>query len=155
MKPSLLLNSYKMLFPNTDRSVMQIVGDKVFLKVSLTKGAFKFGKKWKLSPRYIGLFKILERIGHIAYRLALPPQLSNVHDVFHVSMLRKYLPDLRHQISYTELQIDENLDYSKLSMRILDEQVRRLKNKHIPMVKVEWQHYGMQDCIWETKEKIK
>ena len=75
------------------------VGDHVFLRVSPTKGVKRFGLRGKLAPRYIGPFEILERIGAIAYRLALPPSLSGVHDVFHVSMLRRYVPDPTHVLA--------------------------------------------------------
>jgi len=80
-------------------------GDKVFLRVSPMKGVTRFGKKKKLNPPYVGPFEILERVGPIAYRLALPPSLAEVHDVFHVSMLRKYIHDLSHVIKYESLQL--------------------------------------------------
>ncbi|PKI60870.1 hypothetical protein CRG98_018743 [Punica granatum] len=75
-------------------------GDRVFLKVSSWKGIMRFGKKGKLSPRYIGPYEILERIGKVAYWLALPPELSRIHNMFHVSMFRKYIPDPSHVLSY-------------------------------------------------------
>jgi hypothetical protein len=80
-------------------------GDKVFLRVSPMEGVTRFGKKNKLNPPYMGPFEILERVGPVAYRLALPPSLAGVHDVFHVSMLRKYIPDLLHVIKYESLQL--------------------------------------------------
>ena len=95
-------------------------GDKVFLKVSPTKGVMRFGKKGKLSPRFIGPFEILEIIGDLAYHLALPPQLADVHDVFHVSMLRKYEPDPSHVLSFEELTLEKNLTYEEIPMQILD-----------------------------------
>jgi hypothetical protein len=80
-------------------------GDKVFLRMAPMKGITRFGKKWKLNPCYIGPFEISERVGPVAYRLALPPGLANIHDVFHVSMLRKYIPDPSHVIKYKPLQL--------------------------------------------------
>ncbi|CAN6446957.1 unnamed protein product [Victoria cruziana] len=136
------------------RELKFTVGDMVFLKVSPSKGIFRFGEKRKLSPRYIGPFEILERIGHVAYRLALPPQLSHVHNVFHVSLLRKCIPDPSRQISHSDLHVDERLSYPELPIRVIEEQVRRLRNKQIPMVKVEWQHHGMLDFTWETKASM-
>ncbi|KAL0556795.1 hypothetical protein IC582_005312 [Cucumis melo] len=88
------------------------VGDKVFLKVAPMKGVLRFERRGKLSPRFVGPFEILERIGAVAYRLALPPSLSVVYDVFHVSMLRKYVPDPSHVVDYEPLEIDENLSYT-------------------------------------------
>ncbi|KAL0561652.1 hypothetical protein IC582_002092 [Cucumis melo] len=89
------------------------VGDKVFLKVAPMRGVLRFERRGKLSPRFDGPFEILERIGPVAYRLALPPSLSTVHDVFHVSMLRKYVPDPSHVVDYEPLKIDENLSYTE------------------------------------------
>ncbi|CAN6440881.1 unnamed protein product [Victoria cruziana] len=127
------------------------VGDFVFLKISPTKGIFRFGKRGKLSPRFIGPFDVTKRIGLAAYRLALPPHLNQVHNVFHVSMLRKYLPDSNRQTEHIDVQIDERFSVSEMPVRIIDEQVRKLRNKQIPMVKVQWQHKGVQDFSWETR----
>ena len=79
------------------------VGDHVFLRVSPRRGLTRFGRGGKLSPRYIGPFDILERVGEVAYRLALPPQLSGIHDVFHISMLRRYMPDPSYVLQWTDL----------------------------------------------------
>ncbi|KAA0045567.1 pol protein [Cucumis melo var. makuwa] len=95
------------------------VGDKVFLKVAPMRGVLRFERRGKLSPRFVGSFEILERIGPVAYRLALPPSLSTVHDVFHVSMLRKYVPDPSHVVDYEPLQIDENLSYTEQPVEVL------------------------------------
>ena len=82
------------------------VGDHVFLKVMPKGGVVRFGKRGKLSPRFIGPFEILERIGVVAYRLALPPSMSGVHEVFHVSMLRKYTPNLAHGVDWGQIEVD-------------------------------------------------
>ncbi|KAA0065840.1 pol protein [Cucumis melo var. makuwa] len=88
------------------------VGDKVFLMVAPTTGVLRFEKKGKLSPRFVGPFKILKRVGPVEYRLALPPPLSTVHDaLFHVLMLRKCVTDPSHVVDYEPLDIDENLSY--------------------------------------------
>ena len=112
------------------------VGEKVFLKVAPLKGVLRFGKKGKLSPCIIGPFEILERIGILAYRLALPPNLSSVHDVFHVSMLRKYVYDPTHVIEYEPLVVHENLTYEEKPVRILDRKDQVMRNRVIPLVKV-------------------
>ena len=84
------------------------VGDHVFLKVMPRRGVVRFGKRGKLSPRFIGPFEILERVGTFAYRLALPPSMSGVHEVFHVSMLRKYTPDPAHVVDWGQIEVDTN-----------------------------------------------
>ena len=84
------------------------------------KGVMRFGKKGKLSPRYVGPFEISERVGSVAYRLALQPALSRLHNVFHVSMLRRYVPDPSHILSYEPLQVKENLSYEEVPIQILD-----------------------------------
>ncbi|KAA0043118.1 ty3-gypsy retrotransposon protein [Cucumis melo var. makuwa] len=99
------------------------VGDKVFLKVAPMRGVLRFEKRGKLSPRFVGPFEILEWIGPVAYRLALPPSLSTVNDVFHVSMLRKYVPDPSHVVDCEPLEIDENLSYTEQPVEVLAREV--------------------------------
>ena len=96
------------------------MGDHVFLKVMLKRGVVKFGKQRKLAPRYIGLFEVLEKVGIIAYRLALPPSLSGVHKVFHVSMLRKYTLDPTHIVDWEDITFDTYGTFEEGPMRILD-----------------------------------
>ncbi|XP_021910960.1 uncharacterized protein LOC110824751 [Carica papaya] len=104
------------------------------------KNIMRFGKKEKLSPHFIGPFKILERVETITYQLALPPNIANIHDVFHVSMLQKYHPDPSHVLQYEDIPIEKDMSYQKIPIGILDRQERVLRNKTIPMVKVLWQH---------------
>ena len=89
------------------------IGEHVFLKVSPTRGVIRFGKQGKLQPRFIGLFEILNRVGNMAYQLALPPAMVAIHLVFHVSMLRKYIYDPTHVISYEELELQSNLSFQE------------------------------------------
>ncbi|XP_050939339.1 uncharacterized protein LOC127148948 [Cucumis melo] len=103
------------------------VRDKVFLKVAPLKGVLRFEKKGKLSSRFVRPFKILERIGTMVYCLALPPSLSAVHDVFHVSILRKYVTDPSHVVDYEPLEIDENLSYAEQPVEILAREVKMLR----------------------------
>ncbi|KAA0060773.1 pol protein [Cucumis melo var. makuwa] len=112
------------------------VGDMVFLKVAPMKGVLRFEKKGKLSPRFVGPFEILERIGPVAYRLALPPSFSAVHDVFHVSMLRRYVADPTHVVDFEPLQISENLSYKEQPVEILAREVKKLRSREISLVKV-------------------
>ncbi|XP_062080323.1 uncharacterized protein LOC133785080 [Humulus lupulus] len=99
-------------------------GDKMLLKVAPLKGALHFGKKGKLSPRYIEPFEIVEKIDMVAYRLALPPALDQVHDAFHVSIMRKYVEDSSHVLFYEQLEVDTKLCYEEKQVRILDRKVR-------------------------------
>ncbi|GJR03409.1 hypothetical protein Tco_0526393 [Tanacetum coccineum] len=110
-------------------------GEHVFLKVSPTRGVRHFGIKGKLSPRFIGPFEILDRVGEVSYRLALPPQLSHVHNVFHVSLLRGYKYHPLHVISYPFDQIREDLSYTEEPESILDRQDRVMRNKDISLSK--------------------
>ncbi|KAJ8767664.1 hypothetical protein K2173_018222 [Erythroxylum novogranatense] len=107
------------------------VGDKVFLKTSLWKGVMRFGKKGKLSPHYVGPYEILERIEPLAYRLALPPELSQILDVFHVSMLRRYRSDSSHIIQTSEVQLSDDLNYEEMPVEILDSKEKVLRNKTV------------------------
>ena len=96
------------------------MGDHVFLKVMPKRGVVRFGKREKLAPRYIGPFEVLERVGTVAYWLALPPSLSGVHEVFHVSMLRKYTPDPSHVVDWGETTVDTDGTFEEGPVRILD-----------------------------------
>lgn len=101
-----------------------MVGERVLLRVSPMKGVMRFGKKGNLSPRFIGSFEILDRVGEVAYRLALPPSLSVVHPVFHVSMFQKYHGDPSHVLDYITVQLNKDLFYEEEPVAILDRQVR-------------------------------
>ncbi|GJR13222.1 reverse transcriptase domain-containing protein [Tanacetum coccineum] len=114
------------------------VGDKVLLKVSPRKGVVRFGKKSKLSPRYVGPFEIVERVGPVAYRLRLPQELIGVHDTFHVSNLKKCLADVNLHVPLEEVKIDDKLHFVEEPMEIMDREVKKLKKRRIPIVKVCW-----------------
>ncbi|KAL0544107.1 hypothetical protein IC582_019218 [Cucumis melo] len=131
------------------------VGDMVFLKVALMKGVLRFEKKGKLSPRFVGPFEILERIDPVAYRLALPPSFSAVHDVFHVSMLRKYVADPTHVVDFEPLQINEDLSYEERLVEILAREVKMLHNRGIPLVKVLLRNHGVEGATWEREDDMK
>ena len=130
------------------------VGDLVFLKVSPWKGLMRFGKKGKLSPRYIGPFEILRRIGKLAYELALPPNLQQVHNVFHVSMLRKYNPDARHIVEYEHVDIQPDLTYVEQPIKIIDQKEQVLRNKVIKLVRVLWQNHNLEESTWELESAM-
>ncbi|RVX14525.1 Transposon Ty3-I Gag-Pol polyprotein [Vitis vinifera] len=121
-------------------------GDWVFVKVSPRRGVFRFGKKGKLAPRFVGPFQIDKRVGPVAYKLILPQQLSLVHDVFHVSMIRKCTPDPTWVVDMQDVQISEDTSYVEEPLRILKVGEHRFRNKVIPAVKVWWQHHGIEEA---------
>ena len=127
----------------------------MFLKVSPWKKVLRFGRKGKLSPRFIGPYEISERVGPVAYRLILPPELEKIHDVFHVSMLRRYRSDPSHLISPSEVEIQADMSYEEEPMRILAREVKELRNKRVPLVKVLWLKHGIEEATWETESSMK
>ncbi|GJY30192.1 hypothetical protein Tco_0413687 [Tanacetum coccineum] len=131
------------------------VGDKVMLKVSPWKGVIRFGKRGKLNPRYIGPFKIIAKVGTLAYRLELPEQLSRVHSTFHVSNLKKCFVDEPLAIPLKEIQIDDKLNFIKEPVEIMDREVKRLKKSHIPIVKVRWNSRRGPEFTWEREDQMK
>ncbi|KAA3484012.1 DNA/RNA polymerases superfamily protein [Gossypium australe] len=131
------------------------LGDKVFLKVSPWKKILRFGRKGKLSLRFIGPYEIIERIGPVAYRLMLPSELEKIHNVFHVSMLRRYRSDPSHMIAPTEVEIQPDLSYSEEPIRILARETKELRNKKISLVKVLWHKHGVEEATWEPENIMK
>ena len=108
------------------------VGDKVFLKISPWKGVLRFGKREKLSPRYIGLYEVIERVGPVAYRLVLPPEFSQIHDIFHVSTLRRYRSDPSHILQAQPIELKDTLSYEEEPILIISRETKVLRNKIIP-----------------------
>ena len=115
----------------------------------------RFGKKGKLSPRFIGPFEILERVGEVAYKLALPPLLASVHNVFHVSMLKKYIQNSSHVLSYKQLELDSDLSYEEQPIQILDKEEKQLRNRKIPLVKVLWKNHSVEEATWEHEDEMR
>ncbi|XP_068304298.1 uncharacterized protein [Pyrus communis] len=131
------------------------VGDWVFLKLSPWRGVVRFGKKGKLSPRYIGLYRITERVGEVAYKLLLPPELSKMHDVFHVSMLRHYVSDPSDVITPQPLEINLDLTYDEEPVTILDWKAKNLRNKTVRLVKILWRNHLVEEATWETNDQMR
>ncbi|KAJ9536607.1 hypothetical protein OSB04_un000208 [Centaurea solstitialis] len=131
------------------------VGDRVLLKVSPWKGLIRFGKKGKLSPRFVGPFEILERIGPVAYRLDLPPELSSIHDAFHVSNLKKCLSEETVVLPLEKIQIDEQLRTTEEPIEILDREIKQLRRSRIPIVKVRWNSRHGPKFTWEREAFMK
>ena len=117
------------------------VKDRVFLKLSPWKGVVRFGKRGKLSPRYIGPFEIVERIGPVADRLDLLEKLSRVHNVFHISMLRKYISDPSHVLEIPKIELRDDLSYEEQPVQIPGREEKEVRNKTISLVKVLWRNH--------------
>jgi hypothetical protein len=130
-------------------------GDSVFLKISPTKGVIRFGVRGKLSPRFIGPFEITERVGEVAYRLALPPSLEGVHDVFHVSQLRQYVKDPSHVVDHSELQLRSDLSFSEQPVAVIGRSSKKLKGREIPLVLVSWNGHSPGEATWEREDVVR
>jgi hypothetical protein len=131
------------------------VGDQVLLKVSPTKGVVRFGTTGKLSPRYIGPFDIIARVGSLAYRLQLPDSMKGVHNVFHVSMLRKYLRDPEHKIDLEPIHVEQDLTVKCQPVRILESSERVLRRRIIKYVRVLWTNQPEREATWELEEQMR
>ncbi|KAM6563739.1 hypothetical protein CsatB_023737 [Cannabis sativa] len=118
------------------------------------KGIMHFGKKGKLSPRFIGPFEILDRVGRVAYRLALPPTLAKTHNVFHISMLRKYVPDPTHVLTYKNLNLQQDMSYMARPVRVIEKGIKVLRNKTIPLVKILWSDSSDREATWELEKDM-
>ena len=131
------------------------VGDHIFLKVMPKRGVVRFDKRGKLSLRFIGPFEILERVGTVAYWLALPPSMSGVHEVFHVSMLRRYTPDPAHVVDWGEIEVDTDGTFEEGLMCIVDSQDQVFRHKTVRLVMVLWQHRGVEESTWEREDTMR
>ena len=136
-----------------DREYM--VGDRVFLRVRPHKSPIRYGKGSKLAPRFVGPFEILERIGPVAYRLALPPSLSRIHDVFHVSVLRKYIYDESHLIDWDALQVESDGQIALEPIRILARRTLSLRGRELDQVRVQWDCYDEVTASWEDAAQMR
>jgi hypothetical protein len=131
------------------------IRDFVYLKMSPMRSLRRFKIRGKLAPRFIGPFKILEKRCELAYQLELPPQLSNVHDVFHVSQLKKCLRVPEEQLPMKDLDAKEDLSYQEYPVKILETSERVTQNKKINMCKVQWSHHTEEEATWEREEELK
>ncbi|XP_047320534.1 uncharacterized protein LOC124924558, partial [Impatiens glandulifera] len=148
-------NRQKSYADNRRRSLEFNVGDHVFLKASPMRGVMRFGKRGKLSPRFVGPFEVLKKVGSMAYEIALPPHLSEVHNVFHVSMLRKYVHSNDHIIESIPLEFGKNLTYEEIPLRIIDRKEQILRRRTIKYVKVQWSNHSERESTWELEDDMK
>nr|KYP35293.1 Retrotransposable element Tf2 [Cajanus cajan] len=129
-------------------------GEHVFLKVTPTSGVGRALRARKLTPRFVGPYQIIRRVGPVAYRLALPPSLSNLHDVFHVSQLRKYIHDPSHVVELDNVQVKPNLTFEKLPVAVVDHKLKELRGKSIALVKVLWDA-ATSEATWEVEQQYR
>ena len=135
------------------------VGDRVYLRVSPLRGVKRFGVKGKLGPRFIGPYRVLERMGEVAYKLELPEGLSGVHDVFHVSQLKKCHAEmadipLRDTVPLEAIQLDSDLTYEEKPVKILEFANRVTRSKVIKFCKVQWSYHTEDEATWEREEDL-
>ncbi|GKE84098.1 putative reverse transcriptase domain-containing protein [Tanacetum coccineum] len=131
------------------------VGDKVMLKVLPWKGVVRFGKRGKLNPRYVGPFKVLEKVGEVAYKLKLLEELSRVHNTFHVSNLKKCHVDEPLAVLLDGLHFDDKVQFIEESIEIIDREVKQLKRTHIPLVKVRWSSRRGPEFTWGGEDQFR
>ena len=131
------------------------VDDSVFLKVSPMKGVMRFGKKEKLSPRYVGPYKILKRIGKVADELELTAELAAVHPVFHISLWKKCVGDPASVVPLESVTVKDSLSYEDVAVEILDRQDKRMRNKEIASAKILWRSQSVEGATWEAEYAIK
>ena len=139
------------------RDLVFEIEDLVFVKISPMKGVVRFGKYGKLAPRYVGPFRVLERIGFQAYKVELPEYMAGIHNVFHVSHLRKCMhnPSLILEPSVQqEIEIEPYLTVIRHPFSIIDREGKQLRNKVVRLLKIQWSE-NPKDCTWETEKHIK
>nr|ABA98437.1 retrotransposon protein, putative, Ty3-gypsy subclass [Oryza sativa Japonica Group] len=140
---------------NRRRELTFEVGDYVYLRVTPLRGVHRFQTKGKLAPRFVGPYKILERRGEVAYQLELPSNMIGIHDVFHVSQLKKCLRVPEEQADSEHIDIQEDLTYVEKPVRILDTSERRTRNKVTRFCRVQWSHHSEEEATWEREEELK
>jgi hypothetical protein len=127
------------------------VGNHVYLRVSPTRGVQRFGVKGKLAPRYVGPYEIIEACGPVAYRLRLPPQLSAIHDIFHVSQLKKCVRVPTEIVEQEDIRVEPDLSYVEYPIKVLDRKERVTRRKVVKMYKIQWSHHTEEEATWETE----
>ncbi|GJY88944.1 hypothetical protein Tco_0503572 [Tanacetum coccineum] len=143
-------------YADLKRKLMEFqVGDKVMLKVSPWKGVVRFGKRGKLNPRYVGPFKVLKKVGAVAYKLELPQELSRVHNTFHVSNLKKCYSDDPLVVPLEGLQVDDKLHFVEEPVEIMDREVKQLRRSRVPIVKVRWNSRRGPEFTWEREDQFR
>lgn len=150
-----IAQSMQKCYANHQRHDLEFqVGDHVFLKVPSWKCVFYFGKKGKLSIRFIGPFKVFERIAIVVYWAALPPLLASLYNVFHVSVLRKYISNSSHVLEYQPINVWEDTSYEKHPLEITDKKKQGLRNIVITFVNMRWENHSIDEAIWDRQAEM-
>jgi hypothetical protein len=131
------------------------LGDHVYLRVSPMKGIKRFGVKGKLVPHYIGPFPILEKCGTVAYKLDLPPSLAGVHDIFHVSQLKKYLKAPVDVVLPEVTPLEADLSYPEHPIKVLDQKDRVTRRKTTKFFKIQWSNHSEEEATWESEDFLR
>ncbi|XP_016667632.1 uncharacterized protein [Gossypium hirsutum] len=131
------------------------MGDFIFLKISPWKKVLRFNRKGKLCLRFIGSCRILKRVGPVAYQLELSLELDRIHDMFHVLMLRRYRSDPSYIVTVEEIEVRPDLNFKKEPVQILDRDVKVLRKKSIPLMKVLWWNHGTKEAMWEPEDSMR
>ncbi|XP_016755106.1 uncharacterized protein [Gossypium hirsutum] len=137
------------------REIEYVMGDSIFLKVSPWKKVLRLGRKGKLSPRFIGPYRVARRIGPVVYQLELPPELGQIHDVFHVSVLRRYRSDPSHVVAIEEIEVKPDLTFEEEPIQIIGRKVKVLRRTSVPLVKVLWCNHKVEEATWEPEEAMR
>ena len=137
------------------KDIQYKIEEKVFLKVLPWTKVMRFGKTGKLSHRFISPYEVIEKVGPVANHLELPPELEMIHNVFHVSMLRRYRSDLPHVVSSETIELRPDLTYEEEPVEILVREVKELWNKKISLVKVLWRNHKTEEATWESEETMR
>jgi hypothetical protein len=143
---------------NYDRHHQEVryeVGEQAYLRVTPLRGVHRFGIKGKLAPRYVGPFRVLAKRGTLAYKLELPPTFPEVHDVFHVSQLKRCFKDPIRGVDHETLDLQEDLTYREYPVRILDEAERKTWRQTIKFLKVQWSHHSESEATWEREDRLR
>ena len=136
------------------KDIQYVIGEKVLKSFSLEE-SHEIWEKGKLSPRFIGSYEVIKKVGPMAYRLALPLELEKIHNVFHVSMLRRYRLDPSHVVSSEVIELRPDLTYEEEPVDILSREVKELRNKRIPLVKILWRNHKAEEATWESEETMR
>jgi hypothetical protein len=145
----------KSYYDRHHQDVSYEIGEKAYLRVTPLKGVHRFGIKGKLAPRYVGPFPILAKRGELAYQLELPSTFPDVHDVFHVSQLKRCFKDPIRGVDHTTLDLQEDLTYREYPVLILDEAERKTRGRTIKFLKVQRSHHSEQEATWEREDRLR